>query len=66
MNSYIVIETESGLTVAEVPADKTAEQVATASAGVIVDPGPYKSFDDAHDAMQMLPSDEKERARLRE
>ncbi|REJ66375.1 MAG: hypothetical protein DWQ31_15025 [Planctomycetota bacterium] len=66
MTHYIVVETDSGLSVAEVSDRKSADDVAVESGGVIVDPGPYKSYEAAKDAMLAVPDDEGERARLRE
>lgn len=57
MADYIIIETDDGLTVVELPAGKTAREVATAAGGTLVDEGPYRSYEDACDAMRMLPSD---------
>lgn len=66
MHYYIVIEIDSGVAVAEVPAGGNPEDVAAAEGGVLVDPGPYNTFEDAQEAMMMVPDDEEERARLRE
>ena len=60
MPYYIIIENDSGLTIAEVPAERTDEDVATEMGGVIVDPGPYASYEDAQDAMLALPDDDEE------
>jgi hypothetical protein len=48
---YAIIETEAGLTVAEMSPESTAEEAAARRGGAVVDPGPYKSFDEAYDAM---------------
>lgn len=66
MSCYIVIENDQGLRVADVPSGKSAADVATILQGVIVDFGPYKSYEDAYDAMMQIPDDEKERAKLRD
>ncbi|NND96323.1 MAG: hypothetical protein HKN47_03215 [Pirellulaceae bacterium] len=66
MMYYIVIETEDGLMVAEVPENKSAEVVASAARGVIIDPGPYHSHEDAYDAMLAVPDDQRARAFLRD
>lgn len=66
MGYFIIIETDDGLDVAEVTGDKTAEDVAIAAGGVIIDPGPHKSFEDAREAMLLIPDTEEERARLRD
>ena len=66
MSTYIVIENDSGLRVAELEAKETAEEAARKHSGVIVDPGPYHSYEDAYDALMLVPEDERERAKLRE
>ncbi len=51
MPQYIVIETDQGLTVAELPPGATSEETAVDRGGVLVDQGVFHSFDDAYDAM---------------
>ena len=34
--------------------------MATARGGILIDPGPYKTFDDAYDAMLALQEEEEE------
>jgi hypothetical protein len=51
---FAIIETEAGLTVAQVTPETDAEETAAISGGTLVDPGPFKSFDDAYDAMLAL------------
>ncbi len=60
MLSYEIVETDEGLAVAEVPTGTTAEEVALARGGILIDPGPYKSFEEAYDAMLALQEDEDE------
>jgi hypothetical protein len=52
--TYIVIETDAGLTVAEMQPESSPEETATVNKGVLVDEGPYSSFDDAYDALLAL------------
>jgi len=52
--TYAIIETDGGLTVAQRTPESTPEDAAAKSGGIVVDPGPYKSFDDAYDAMLAL------------
>lgn len=66
MSDYIVIENDQGLRVAEVENGKTSEQVAVENRGVIIDSGPYHTFDQAYDAMMQVPPADKDRAPLRE
>ena len=56
MPQFIVIENEDGLLVDQIGPSETAEQVALAKGGVVVDPRPYASYDDAYDAMQQIPA----------
>lgn len=66
MSHFIVIETDAGLQVAGVESQETPDDVATHHRGVIVDRGPYKTHEEAYDAMLLMPDDEQERARLRD
>ncbi len=66
MPEYIIIETDDGLMVVELPPGKTAAEVAMILRGTLVDEGPYHSYEDAFDAMYSLPSDESARAPFRE
>jgi hypothetical protein len=61
---FIVIENDSGLLVAQVNDTESNENAAVRQAGVIVDPGPYQSFDDAYDAMQLIPGIDLDAERL--
>ncbi len=58
MLSYEIIEMDEGLAVAEIPAGATAEEVALARGGIMIDPGPYTSFDEAYDALLALQAEE--------
>ena len=60
MHDFIVVETEDGLTVVEVLPGDSAEDVAVRYGGVIADPGPYKTYQDAEDAMLLIPQEEAE------
>jgi hypothetical protein len=57
---YHIIETDEGLAVTETPPEVGAEEAAAARGAVLIDPGPYKTFDDAYDAMLDLQEDEEE------
>lgn len=58
--NYAVIETDSGLTVTELSPDMTPQQAAERKGGLLVDPGPYKSYDDAYDAILALQNEEED------
>ncbi len=66
MNHFIVIETDAGLQVASVQSNEPPADAAARHGGVIVDAGPFHTYEDAYDAMLLVPEDEKQRARLRE
>jgi hypothetical protein len=57
---YQIIETDEGLAVAESQPGVTPDEVAAARGGILIDPGPYRTFDDAYDAMQALQEEEEE------
>jgi hypothetical protein len=59
-NELILIETEEGLTVAEIIPGITPEEAASRRGGVLIDPGPYDTYEDANDALMALKLDEEE------
>jgi hypothetical protein len=60
MNRFAIIEIDAGMTVIELPQDSTVEQEALRHGGVVIDPGPYDSYEDAIDAMQSLKFDDED------
>jgi hypothetical protein len=60
LREYVVIETDAGLTVRELVPGTSPEEVAEREGGLVADPGPYKSFDDAYDAILALKEEEAE------
>ncbi len=54
MTTYQIIETDGGLMVSEVQPGVSAEVAAERAGGVIVDPGPYRSYEEAYDALLAL------------
>ena len=60
MLQYELIETEEGLTVAEIIPDITTEEAASRRGGWLIDPGPYDTYQDAYDALMALKLDEEE------
>ncbi len=60
MARYAIIETEAGLTVAEMLHAARPEDEAKRLGGVVVDPGPYPSYEEAYDAMLALADDSDE------
>ena len=64
MLQYELIETNEGLTVIEIPTGATAEEAARQQAGLVVDPGPFTSYEDAYEALMALKLDEDEEEEL--
>jgi hypothetical protein len=63
MVEFAIIELPDGLTVVELPPGQKPEDVAASQGGILVDPGPYHTYEDANDALIELQSeDEDERA----
>jgi hypothetical protein len=60
MLSYVVIETDDGLTVVEVDETTAPEQEAERFGGVLVDPTPYATYEDAYDAMLVIDAESNE------
>jgi len=54
MAQYAIIEVDAGLTVVEVDPTASPDDEALRLGGLLVDPGPYDSYDDACDAMLSL------------
>jgi hypothetical protein len=60
MLQYELIETEEGLAVAEIMPSITSEEAARRRGGLLIDPGPYETYEDAYDALMALKLDEEE------
>lgn len=60
MPQFAIIETEEGLTVAEVPEHDSPEETAASYGAFLIDGGPFHSYQDAYDAMMLLPSEDDE------
>jgi hypothetical protein len=58
MPFYEIIEIESGLTVAELEPGSSPEEVAARHHGTVVDPGPYRTYDEAYDAILTIKEDD--------
>jgi hypothetical protein len=54
MSLFAIIEVDEGLTVAELAPDEAPEAAAMSQGGVVIDPGPYHTYQDAYDAMLAL------------
>lgn len=62
MLRYAIVETDDGLTVVEVPEHRTAEEIATSHHALLVDSRLYESFQDAFDAMMLIPNEPDKRS----
>lgn len=60
MISFAVVEVADGLTVATVQPEQSPEDAAAAIRGVLVDPGPYATYEDACDALNELNGDDED------
>ena len=56
MSQFVILELDDGYIIAGVPDGKTPETVAVESGAVLVDGGPYVSFEEAQDAMLSMPN----------
>lgn len=54
MVSFAIIEVDDGLTVATIQPGQSPEEAAIQQQGLVVDPGPYATFEDACDALTNL------------
>jgi len=60
MTQYIIVELADGLAAVELPAGAKADDTATAEGGVLVDPGPFDTLEEATDAIDNLEAAEEE------
>ncbi len=51
---YCILESDEGWTIAEMLPERTADEVAGQIGGVVIDPGPYDSYEEANDALVSL------------
>ena len=54
MASFAVIEVDDGLTIVEVLPGESAVDAAVKGGGILVDPGPYQSYEEASSALDRL------------
>lgn len=54
MVTFAIAEVDDGLTIVQVPPGQGAEDAAIKEGGVLVDPGPYQTYEDANDALEAL------------
>jgi hypothetical protein len=60
MHQFEIIETDQGATVAEITPDLTPEETASRRGAVVIDPGPYGTYEEAYDALMALKLDDEE------
>jgi hypothetical protein len=60
MPQFAIIEVDDGLAVAEFEPGLLPEEVAAKHGGTLIDPGPYKSYEDAYDAMVAIQAEEED------
>jgi hypothetical protein len=60
MVTFAIVEVEDGWMVVPIEAGQTAEDAAVNAHGVLVDAGPYASWQDATDALEELAAEEEE------
>lgn len=51
---FAIIEVDDGFTIIEVKDEQSAEEIALRDGGILVDPGPYSSYEEACDALDQL------------
>lgn len=54
MTYFVIVETDDGFTIGTVSEGNTPEAVARRHNGVLVDPGPYESFQHAQEVVMTL------------
>jgi hypothetical protein len=58
MVDFAIIEVDDGLTIVELHSGESPEQAAVREKGVLVDPGPFPTYEDACDALTDLEAEE--------
>jgi hypothetical protein len=57
---FSIIEIEDGLTIVELQPGQTPEDAAVVHGGVLIDGGPYATYEDATDALRNLEAEDDE------
>jgi hypothetical protein len=60
MVQFAIIELDDGLKVIELQPGQAPEDAAAGEGGVLVDPGPYRTFEEADDALRELQEEEED------
>ena len=53
-----IIEVDDGLTIAEVQPGQSPEAAAASERGMLIDPGPYSTYEEANDVLCELEAEE--------
>ena len=60
MSSFAVVEIDDGLTIIEVLPGQSPEDAAISEGGILVDPGPFRTYEEASDALDQLEAENEE------
>ncbi|MEX2306271.1 MAG: hypothetical protein WD738_01685 [Pirellulales bacterium] len=60
MVEFAIIELEDGLTLVELQRSQSPDDAAASRGGILIDPGPYSSFEEASDALDDLQYEDEE------
>ena len=60
MVSFAIVELDDGLTVVTIEPGQTPEDAAVGSSGILIDPGPYLTYEDACEALYALESEDED------
>ncbi len=60
MSYFAIVELDDGLTVVQVYTGQSPEEAAARDHGLLIDPGPYHTYEEACDAMAELESNNEE------
>ncbi len=59
---FAIAEIEDGLTVIQVTPGQSPEDAALVEGGVLIDPGPYDSYEEANEALDQLEVEDEDRS----
>lgn len=61
MNYFAIIEVDNGMTIVEYQPEDDLIAIAESHGGTVVDPGPFRNYDEAYDELLNLePDDDRE------
>lgn len=61
MTRFAVIEIEDGLAIVEVGPGQSAEDAAVLEGGILIDPGPFSTYEEANSAIDLLQEEDDDR-----